>query len=142
MHLYTFCNKLVTITGKTQNVESRIPCILYVQRSLKWKPKKLYKIRNMKQPVITMLHVTGWSPLATTCRYTKPSGGRSWNYQLKMEAPLQLCTKQEMQSVIRFLNVEGAKPMEIYTRMLAKYSSSCTSKTQIYKWVQKFKNGV
>jgi hypothetical protein len=44
--------------------------------------------------------------------------------------------------VIRFLNAEGAKPVEIYTRMLAKYGASCMSKTQVYEWVQKFKNGV
>jgi hypothetical protein len=34
------------------------------------------------------------------------------------------------------------KPMEVYTRMLAKYSTSCVNKTQIYKWVQKFKSRV
>jgi hypothetical protein len=48
----------------------------------------------------------------------------------------------EMRSVIRFLNAEGAKPVAIYTRMLAKYGASCMSKTQVYEWVQKFKNGV
>jgi hypothetical protein len=47
-----------------------------------------------------------------------------------------------MRSVIRFLNAEGDKPVEIYTRMLAKYGASCMSKTQVYEWVQKFKNGV
>jgi superfamily II helicase len=57
-------------------------------------------------------------------------------------APLQSCAKQEMQSVVQFLNVKGAKPVEINTRMLAKYGISCTSKTQVYEWVQKFKNGV
>jgi histone-lysine N-methyltransferase SETMAR len=59
-----------------------------------------------------------------------------------MAAYLQLCTKQEMQSMIRFLDAQGAKPMEIYTRMLAKYGASCMSKTQVYEWVQKFKNRV
>jgi hypothetical protein len=29
-----------------------------------------------------------------------------------------------MQSVIRFLNAEGAKPVEMYTRMLTKYGAS------------------
>jgi transposase-like protein len=79
--------------------------------------------------------------MATTCAYTKPSGGRSWNYQLlKMAALLQSCTKQEMRSVIRFLNAEGAKPVEMYRRMLAKYISRM-NETQVYEWVQKFKNG-
>jgi hypothetical protein len=47
-----------------------------------------------------------------------------------------------MRSVIRFLSAEGAKPVEIYTRMLAKYGASCMSKAQVNEWVQKFKNGV
>jgi hypothetical protein len=33
--------------------------------------KKMYKIRNMKQPAITLLYVTRWCPLATTCGYTQ-----------------------------------------------------------------------
>jgi hypothetical protein len=36
---------------------------------------------------------------------------------LKMKAPLSICTKEEMQGVIRFLFVEGVKPMEIIRRM-------------------------
>jgi hypothetical protein len=50
-----------------------------------------------------------------------------------MATPLQSCTKQEMRSVIQFLNAEGAKPVEIYIRMLAKYGASCMSKTQVYE---------
>jgi hypothetical protein len=115
----------------------------HVQRSFKLEPDKLYKIRNMKQPVITLFYVTRWSPLATMCGHTKPSGGRSWNYQLlKIAAPLESCTKQEMRSVIWFLSADGAKPVEINTRMLAKCGASCMSKTQVYEWVQKFKNRV
>jgi hypothetical protein len=59
-----------------------------------------------------------------------------------MAAPLQSWTKQKMRSVIQFLNAEGAKPVEIYTRMLAKHGASCMSKMQVYEWVQKFKNRV
>jgi hypothetical protein len=103
----------------------------YIKRSFKWKPEKLCKIHNMKQPVITLLYVTRWRLLAT-CGYTKPSHGRSWNYQLKMATPLQSCTKQEMWSVIQFPNAEGAKPVEIYIRMLAKYGASCMSKTSLW----------
>jgi hypothetical protein len=40
-----------------------------------------------------------------------------------MAAPVQACTKQEMRSVIRMLNAEDAKLMEIYTKMLAKYGT-------------------
>jgi hypothetical protein len=32
--------------------------------------------------------------------------------------------------------------MEVYTRILAKYRTSYVSKTQVYKWVQKFKKRV
>jgi hypothetical protein len=59
-----------------------------------------------------------------------------------MPAPLQSCTKQEMRSVIRFLDAEGDNPVEIYIWILAKYGASCMSKMQVYEWVQKFKNGV
>ncbi|GFG39008.1 hypothetical protein Cfor_08031, partial [Coptotermes formosanus] len=59
-----------------------------------------------------------------------------------MAAHLQQCTKEEMRSVIRLLKAEGAKPTEIYTKMLAKHGTSCMSKAQSYEWVQMFKNGV
>jgi hypothetical protein len=59
-----------------------------------------------------------------------------------MAAPLQSYTKQEMRSVIRFHNAESAIPAEIYISILAKYGASCISKTQVYEWVRKFKNGV
>lgn len=53
------------------------------------------------------------------CKYTKPPDIETGSYQLlKMVVCLQLCTKQEMQSVIQFLSSEGVKPMEVYTRML------------------------
>ena len=51
-------------------------------------------------------------------------------------------TKSHLWSVIQFLNAEGVKPAEICTRMLAKYSTSCVSNTQVYEWVQMFQNGV
>jgi hypothetical protein len=77
------------------------------------------------------------------CKYTKPPAVETQSYQLlKVAVCLQLCTKQEMQSMIKFLSAEGVKPMEVYTRMLAKYRTSYVSKTQVCKWVQKFKNRV
>jgi hypothetical protein len=51
-------------------------------------------------------------------------------------------TKPHLRDVIRFLNAEAVKPAEIYMRMLAKYGASCASNTQVFEWVQKFKNGV
>jgi hypothetical protein len=55
-------------------------------------------------------------------------------YQLlKMAAPLQACTKQELRSVIRSLDAECLKPVEIYTRMLTKFSASSMSKTQSFR---------
>jgi predicted aldo/keto reductase-like oxidoreductase len=76
------------------------------------------------------------------CKYTKPPGIETQSYQLvKMVVCLQFCTKQKMQSVIQFLSAEGVKPVEVYTRMLAKYRTY-VSQTQVYKWVQKFNNRV
>jgi hypothetical protein len=59
-----------------------------------------------------------------------------------MAAPVQACTKQEMRSVIRFINAGGVKLMEIYRKILAKHGTPCISKTQVYEWVQKYKNEV
>jgi hypothetical protein len=71
------------------------------------------------------------------CKYTKPPGIETQSYQLlKMAVCLLLCTKQEMQSVIQFLSAEGVKPMEVYTRMLAKYRTSYVSKMQVGSEVQ------
>jgi hypothetical protein len=36
-----------------------------------------------------------------------------------MEAPLSICTKEEMQGVIRFLFAAGVKPVEIIRQMQA-----------------------
>jgi hypothetical protein len=36
-----------------------------------------------------------------------------------MEAPLSICTKEEMRGVIRFLFAEGVKPVEIIRQMQA-----------------------
>lgn len=77
------------------------------------------------------------------CKYTKPPGIETQSYQLlKMAVCLQLCTKQEMHSVIQFVSAEGVKLIEVYTRMLAKCRTSYVIKMQVYRWVQKFKNRV
>jgi len=59
-----------------------------------------------------------------------------------MTVPLQQCTKQEQRSVVRFLFSEGVKPIEIHRRMRIQYGDNCMSRTQVYEWIEKFKNGV
>ena len=59
-----------------------------------------------------------------------------------MTAPLVECTKQQQRSVIQFLISEGVKPIEIHRRMKLKYGDACMSKSQVYEWCTKFKNGV
>jgi hypothetical protein len=48
-----------------------------------------------------------------------------------MEAPLSICTKEEMREVIRFLFVEGVKPVEIIRRMQAQYGDNFFSRSKI-----------
>jgi len=59
-----------------------------------------------------------------------------------MAVPLQQCTKQEQRSVVRFLFSEGVKPIEINRRMRIQYGDRCMSRSQVYEWTEKFKNGV
>jgi transposase len=58
-----------------------------------------------------------------------------------MEAALSICTKEEMQKVIRFLLAEVVKPVEIIRRMQAQYGDNCLSRSKIYKWIDHFKKG-
>jgi hypothetical protein len=44
-----------------------------------------------------------------------------------MEAPLSVCTKEDMWGVIRFMFAEGFKPVEIIRRMQAQYGDNCLS---------------
>ena len=55
---------------------------------------------------------------------------------------MQQCTKQEQQSVVRFLFSEGVKPIEIQRRIRIQYSDRYMSRIQVYEWIEKFKNGV
>jgi hypothetical protein len=47
-----------------------------------------------------------------------------------MEAPLSICTKEEIRGVIRFLFAEGNKPVEIIRRMQAQYRDNCLSRSE------------
>jgi transposase len=58
-----------------------------------------------------------------------------------MEAPLSICTKEEIGGVIRFLFAEGFKPVEIIRRMQAQYGDNCLSRSKIYEWINHFKKG-
>jgi hypothetical protein len=42
-----------------------------------------------------------------------------------MEAPLLICSKEEMRGVIRFLRAEGIKTVEIIRRMQPPYGDNC-----------------
>jgi hypothetical protein len=48
-----------------------------------------------------------------------------------MEAPLSICTREEVRGVIRFLFMEGFKPVEIIRRMQAQYGDSCLSHSKV-----------
>jgi transposase len=58
-----------------------------------------------------------------------------------MEAPLSICTEEEMRGVIGFLFVEGVKPVEIIRRMKAQYGDNCLSRNKIKEWKDHFKKG-
>jgi hypothetical protein len=58
-----------------------------------------------------------------------------------MEAPLSICTKEEMRGMIRVLFAESVKPVEIIRRMQAQYSDKCLSRSKIYEWLDHFKKG-
>ena len=58
-----------------------------------------------------------------------------------MDAPLQDCTIEEQCGLVRFLWVEGAKPVEIHRCISAQYGQSTMSQRKVYEWVEKFKSG-
>jgi len=66
----------------------------------------------------------------------------TWETVRQDGGALQQCTKQEQRSVVRFLFSEGVKPIEIHCRMRIQYGDRCMSRTQVYEWTEKFKNGV
>ena len=45
-------------------------------------------------------------------------------------------------SEVSFLFSEGVKPIQIHRRMRIQYGDRCMSRTQVYEWTEKFKNGV
>ena len=57
-----------------------------------------------------------------------------------IDPPLQYCAIEEQRGVVRFLWAEGAKPVEIQRRMLARYGQSTMSQRKAYEWVERFKS--
>ena len=43
--------------------------------------------------------------------------------------------------IIKFLTNEGVKPSEILTRLTAQFGETTLSRTQVFDWAQKFKEG-
>ena len=58
-----------------------------------------------------------------------------------MAAPLEDVTHEEQRAVIRFLAAECVKPSEVYRRMSAQYGSSYLNQRNVYKWIERFKEG-
>ena len=58
-----------------------------------------------------------------------------------MAAPLEDATHEERSALIRFLAAEGVKPSEVYRRISAQYGSSCLNQINVYKWIERFKDG-
>jgi hypothetical protein len=56
-----------------------------------------------------------------------------------MEAPLSICTKEEMRVLIRFLFAESVKSVEIIRQMQVQYIDKCLLRSKIYEWIDHFK---
>jgi predicted nuclease with RNAse H fold len=50
--------------------------------------------------------------------------------------------QKEQCSVIRFLSIEGVKPIEIHPQMEVQYGDACLSLQQVYERTRKFMNGI
>ena len=49
--------------------------------------------------------------------------------------------KFEHRSIIKFLVLEGQSPSNIHERMTAVYGDSAPSRTMVFKWARRFKDG-
>ena len=58
-----------------------------------------------------------------------------------MAAPLSLCTKEEQNSVIWFLWLEGVPGAAIHQRLSAQYGNNVLPQRSVYKSIEKLKNG-
>jgi len=58
-----------------------------------------------------------------------------------MAAKLINCTKEEQQSVIRFLWAEGVLGAQIHLRVCAQYGDKVLFRRIVYEWIEMFENG-
>ena len=58
-----------------------------------------------------------------------------------MVSPLSLCTKEEQNSVIWFLWLEGVPGAAIHQRLSAQYGNNVLPQRSVYKSIEKLKNG-
>ena len=63
------------------------------------------------------------------------------NDKKKMAATVGGLSSIEQRSIVKFLTNEGIKPSEILIRMQVQFGDKCLSKSTIYLWHDKFKNG-
>jgi hypothetical protein len=63
------------------------------------------------------------------------NGGRS------MAAPLSDCTIKEQRTLLCFLWAEEVKSAEIHHQILAQYGACTMHQQEIYKWIERFKEG-
>ena len=47
----------------------------------------------------------------------------------------------EQRAVVKFLVAEGEKASKVLERLKGVYGEACMSKTQLYEWYQRFKDG-
>lgn len=50
-------------------------------------------------------------------------------------------SKTDQRAVIKFLTLEGCKPVDIHRRMLAVYGDTCVSKPTVTRWARMFSDG-
>jgi len=76
--------------------------------------------------------------VAVRCR----NATRRRSSSVETAAPLATCTKEEQRSIIRFLNNEGVKTIEIHRRKEVQFGDACLSLQQVYEWTRKFMNAI
>ena len=58
-----------------------------------------------------------------------------------MPATKPISCAVEQRCIIKFLAKEQVKPIEIYKRLLIQFGDLCLAKSNVYTWIERFKNG-
>lgn len=58
-----------------------------------------------------------------------------------MSAAKPISCAVEQRCIIKFLAKEQVKPIEIYKRLLIQFGDVCLAKSNVYTWIERFKNG-